>query len=83
MLRIKLFAILSVLSLVGIVFLSSHNFSSEAKEDVLKDIAGYKTWKRLVKPEPKIEVAKIEVTTVEIAKIEPGTFQISDSSIAG
>lgn len=77
MFKLKLFAILIVLGLAGAVVLSSDKFSSAAKDDVLQEIAGYKTWKKLVKPEPKIEIPK------EVAKVEPGTFQISDSSIAG
>jgi hypothetical protein len=78
MLKFKLLAILTVLGVVGTVFLSSTSFSSQAKDDVLQEIAGYKTWKKLVKPEPKIEAAKTEA-----AAIQPGTFQISDSSVAG
>ena len=73
MLRLKLFAILTVLGLAGAVVLSSSKFSSAAKDDILQEIAGYKSWKKLVKPEPKIE----------IPKAEPGTFQISNSSDAG
>jgi hypothetical protein len=68
MLKIKLFSILSVLGLVGIVCLSSREFPSEARGDVLKEIAGYKTWKKLVKPDAKPDI---------------NTFTISDSSIAG
>ena len=78
MLKIKLFSLLGVLGLVGAVLLSSPEFSSEASGDVLKEVVGYKTWKKLVKPEPKIEAPKIDVT-----KAAPGTFQISDSSAAG
>jgi len=68
MLKIKLFSILSVLGLAGIICLSSHEFPSEASGDVLKDIAGYKAWKKLVKPDAKPNV---------------NTFTILDSSVAG
>ena len=79
MLKLKLFAILTVLGLAGAVVLSSDKFSSAAKDDILQEIATYKTWKKLVKPEPKIEVSK----EADITKAEAGTFQISDSSVAG
>ena len=82
MLKIKLFSLLGVLGLVGTVLLSSQDFRSEASGDVLKEVVGYKTWKKLVKPEPKIEVPN-EVAKIDITKVELGTFQISDSSIAG
>ncbi len=81
MLKIKLFSLLGVLGLVGTVLLSSQDFKSEASEDVIKEVAGYKTWKKLVKP--PIENAKIEPAQSEVAKVEAGTFQISDSSVAG
>lgn len=67
--RIKLIAILSVLGLVGIVVSSSHQFSSKAENDeVLTEIAKYKTWKQIHKSDEKIA---------------NGTFKVFDSSVAG
>ncbi len=50
MLKVKLIAILSILGLVGIVLNSSHQFSSKAQtDDVLTEIADYKTWTKITK----------------------------------
>ena len=54
MVRLKIAAVVIILSLVGIVSNISHHFSSEAKGDlILQEIAGYKTWTRITK-EPVI-----------------------------
>lgn len=49
MLRIKIFVIVSILFLVGIVLNSSDGFESSAKGDVFEEIASYKTWTKITK----------------------------------
>ena len=67
--RIKLIAILVLLGLVTVVLLNSQQFSSKAKNDnVLEEIANYKDWQQIHKPDTNI------VT---------GVFKITDSSVAG
>lgn len=55
MLKIKVFAIGVVLSLVAIVLSSSPVFTSKAESDtVLQQIAAYKTWQRINKEPIKV-----------------------------
>lgn len=50
MLKLKIIAAASILSLVGIVLNISHDFSSEAEDDsILQEISGYKNWTRITK----------------------------------
>ena len=49
MLKVKLIAIIGILSFVGIVFHNSHSFTSSAKGEVFEEIAKYKTWTRINK----------------------------------
>jgi hypothetical protein len=67
--RIKLIVIAGVLILVGIVADNSRQFSSEAKDDeVLSEIAKYKSWQSVNKTDEKLA---------------NGTFIIRDSSSGG
>ena len=54
MLKIKLIAIISILSVVAFVIQNSHSFSSSAKSDVFEEIAKYKTWTRINKEPIKV-----------------------------
>ena len=49
MLKLKLTAIIGVLSFVGIVFHNSQTFSSSAKGDAIEEIVKYKTWTKVSK----------------------------------
>lgn len=50
MLKLKIIAAASILSLVGIILNISHHFSSKAEDDsILQEIAGYKNWTRITK----------------------------------
>lgn len=49
MLKIKLIAIIGILSFVAFVFHNSHSFSSSASGDVFEEIAKYKTWVKISK----------------------------------
>ena len=54
MLKIKLIAIIGILSFVAFVFHNSHSFSSSASGDVFEEIAKYKTWTRMNKEPIKV-----------------------------
>ena len=54
MLKIKLFAIAAFLILTAIVLSSSRQFTASANEDVLQEIAKYKTWQRINKEPIKV-----------------------------
>ena len=54
MLKIKLTAIICILSFVGIVFHNSNSFSSSAKGNVFEEIISYKTWARINKEPVKV-----------------------------
>lgn len=83
MLRIKIFVIVGILFLVGIVLSSSERFASSAKGDVFEEIANYKTWTRITK-EPIKTAFQIDGTSGsqntlvidgrEIIKFRPGTL---------
>lgn len=49
MLKLKLIAIIGVLSFVGIVLHNSQIFSSSAKGGAVEEIAKYKTWTKVSK----------------------------------
>ncbi len=50
MLKIKLFVIVVVMSLVGIISSTSYQFSSKAESDtILGEIAAYRTWAKVTK----------------------------------
>jgi hypothetical protein len=67
--RIKLLTIFSVLVLVGIIADNSRQFTSAAKDDeVLSEIAKYKSWQSVNKTDEKLA---------------NGTFIIRDSSSGG
>jgi hypothetical protein len=67
--KIKLIAISGLLTLVGIIASNSNQFSSAAKDDeILSEIAKYKTWQSVNKTDEKIA---------------NGTFIIRDSSGGG
>lgn len=54
--RIKLITIFSVLVLVGIIASNSWQFSSLAKDDeILSEIAKYKSWAKISKEPIKVE----------------------------
>jgi hypothetical protein len=73
--RIKLLTIFSVLVLVGIITDNSRQFTSAAKDDeVLSEIAKYKTWTKVSK-EP------IKVETLELLKT--GSSEIVTSDLSG
>ncbi|MGI9055458.1 MAG: hypothetical protein ACR2F2_06615 [Pyrinomonadaceae bacterium] len=48
MIKIKIFAVAFILSLVGIIFYGSHHFSVSAN-DISNEIANYKTWSKITK----------------------------------
>jgi hypothetical protein len=54
MLKIKIFAVVFILGLVGIVLNGSHHFSVSAN-DVADEIANYKNWTRITKEPIKAE----------------------------
>lgn len=56
MLKIKFIAIVGIFVLVGIVLNNSRSFSTSAKEDVLAEIAKYKTWSKINKEPIRVEV---------------------------
>lgn len=50
MLKIKLFVLAVVISLVGFISSTSHQFSSKAESDtILGGIAAYRTWAKVTK----------------------------------
>jgi hypothetical protein len=61
--RIKLITIFSVLMSVGIIASNSRQFSSAAKDDeVLSEIAKYKTWTKVSKEPIKVEFDAISAS---------------------
>lgn len=61
MLKIKLFTIAFILSLVGVVFYGSHHFSVSAG-DAADEIANYKNWSRITKEPVKIEINEAAIS---------------------
>ena len=63
MLKIKLFAVAAFLAVAACAFLFSNNRSlaqsEKNRDDILQKVAGYKTWKQIVKPEKKIDEPSI------------------------
>lgn len=59
MLKIKLVVMAIFLGVTGLIFVGSDHFSSEAKSDVLGEIANYKTWTKITeRPIPvKLELS--------------------------
>ncbi len=67
--RIKLIVIAGVLILVGIITNNSRQFSSAAKDDeILSEIARYKSWQTVNKTDKNIA---------------DGTYKIFNSSVSG
>ena len=54
--RIKLIALLTVLGVVGIVLFNSNQVSQAKNDDVLEQIAKYKTWTKVSKDPIKVEI---------------------------
>jgi hypothetical protein len=55
--RIKLSIIFGVLILAGIIAINSRQFSSSAKDDeILSEIAKYKTWTKVSKKPVKVDL---------------------------
>ena len=80
MLKIKLFAAFAFLAFVSCAFLFSSgktqaqsSKTSEKRDVILKEVAGYKLWKQVQKPEKKVD----DVTLIT----EPVT--VYNSTIAG
>jgi hypothetical protein len=70
--RIKLITIAGVLMLVGIITSNSQQFSSKAKDDeILSEIAKYKTWTKVLK-EP------IKAESMNVLKANSSQFSIDD-----
>lgn len=57
--KIKLFAVSGVLSLLAIVLGSSPVFVSKAEDDkILQSIAGYKSWTKITKEPIRVELGE-------------------------
>ena len=54
--RIKLIALLTVLGVVGVVLLNANQVSQAKNDDVLEQIAKYKTWTKVSKDPIKVEI---------------------------
>lgn len=56
MLKLKVLAIIFVLSLAGIVLIGSRHFLSFAASDPVNEIANYKNWTRITKEPIAIKI---------------------------
>ncbi|MBX7174972.1 MAG: hypothetical protein K1X72_28605 [Pyrinomonadaceae bacterium] len=54
--RIKLIALLTVLGVVGVVLFNANQVSQAKNDDVLEQIAKYKTWTKVSKDPIKVEI---------------------------
>ena len=74
MLKIKLFAVAAFLAFASCAFLFSSgktqaqsSENDKKRDETLEEVAGYKSWKQVQKPEKKIENATTDAVAVAVA----------------